>query len=72
MTEGVEDRRALHRYRRLFVSRQMGDGGSVQAGPRVDVDGINHFIDIFRTVAWMRRFVLTCRREKKAAVRCKS
>ena len=72
MTEGVEDRRALHRYRRLLVSGQMGDRGSVQASPRVDVDGINHFIHIFRTVAWMRRFVLTCRREEKATVRCKS
>ena len=72
MTEGVEDRRALHCYRRLFVSGQMGDRGSVQASPRVDVDGINNFVHILSTIAGMRRLILTCRREEKAAVRCKS
>lgn len=51
MTKGVENRRALHRYRRLLVSRQMGDRGSVQTGPRIDVDCIDNFIHVLGAIA---------------------
>ena len=53
MTEGVENRRALHGYRRLLMSRQVGYGGSVQASARIDVDGIDNFIPALGPAACM-------------------
>ena len=53
MAEGVENRRALHRDRRLLMSGQVGYGGSVQASARIDVDGIDNFIPTLGPAAWM-------------------
>lgn len=54
------------------MTRQVGNGRFVDTASRIDVDGINHLKCGLLAICLVLHLILTGRREKKAAVWCKS